>query len=252
MTRRNCVRCLLIVFLAVAGCSAVQNPAVAYTPPASTPYARKPLLEQQYLRAHKAGWTSVVLAFSPADLKKAIGGNYWSSSDTTCCEATQNVTRGWYQGEDDAEQFLHALATEVAYDPSIVPAYAALHKALQKSPPVQWYVADLYDPKKLTNVVEDDGALRIEKTYRDETKRTLFKVERYRAEVLDGDEEEYDANGELSTVTPYKNGQVDGLQRGYSDTGALSGTVPYVQGMKQGAGLWYNESRRANRLHRVA
>ncbi len=240
MTGRGCLATLMLLALGSWGCSIARNPLVAYTPPAVTTYHNKPRLEQQYLRAHMAGWRDAVLATSPSDLRSMAGGAFVSYGKT-CCEATQNVTAGWYRGQQDAQDFLTMLAARLPSDATIIPAYRALCRELEDAPPQDWYVPDGYDPSRTVTEVAAEGDVRVETTYRDETKGTLLRIDRYRGGVLDGDREQYDANGELSCVTPYKDGRIDGVQRYYSDTGDLVVEVTYVHGEEQGTRRFDNE-----------
>jgi hypothetical protein len=242
MPRSAVLWTFIALVAAVAGCSATPHPAVVYTPPASTPYHHKPRLEQQYLKAHKAGWRNVVLNTPVKSLQRTIAREGFSIWSTTCCEATRNVTAGWYRGQEDARRFLDELAVRGATDPTVISGYKALQLRLEDAPVTDWFVGDYYTPAKLTKELARDGKMRIERTYRDATKQTLFHVARYSGEVLDGNTEDYDANGELSTITPYRMGVIDGVQRGYSDTGALVGEVLWRQGQKQGAAVHYSES----------
>ncbi len=216
---------------------------VSYQAPRKTPYDRKPHLKAQYLKAHKASWINVVLLFSRDDLAQAIEDEdpVICPGGTTCCEATRNVTQGWYRGQDDAELFLERLAKLGKKDTTIVSRYVKLLREIERNPIGEWYVFDGYDPKKTVKEIEDRGRTRIVITYRDWTKTKLLEVKRYEGRLLHGISEQYDANGELSTITPHKRGLVDGVVVELSDTGAILGRIPHVRGKRHGVELWYNE-----------
>ncbi len=233
------------LLLASTGTCGEQDIKVAYSAPKATPYRAKPRLEEQYLKAHKAAWQFVILSYSVEKLEEAIKDELsliWASHHRTCCEATRNVTLGWYQGQDGAGQFLKALAIAGKSDPTIVEKYRILLKDLKKNPVKNWYVLDGYNPKKLVTETERAGETRIERTYRDKKKKTLVCIKKYRGDVLEGNSEQYDANGALWKITPYKNGLIDGTELSFSDSGVILGKEPYVQGKKHGVELWYGET----------
>jgi len=127
-------------------------------------------------------------------------------------------------------------------DPTIAEKHRELLQEVKKNPVRDWYVSNLYNPGKLVTEVAREGDRRIERTYRDKTKKLLHGIKRYRGDVLDGNWERYDANGELSEIIPYRNGVKHGMELSFSDSGVVLGMTPYVGGRKHGAVLWYAET----------
>jgi hypothetical protein len=80
---------------------------VAYLAPRDTPYDDTPNLRGQLLDGHKSGWEYVVRQVNPAHLGPDWFEHVWSS----CCEASEPYTVGWYAGQRDAKWLLQQIAT---------------------------------------------------------------------------------------------------------------------------------------------
>ena len=234
--------CLLILLCSCSGSKAGEAP-LAYGPPTSTPYARKPHLEEQYIKAHEAAWQFVVTRVSADKLARCIAQDGASAGriSMTCCEATRNVTLGWYKGLDDGTEFIRSLIQRGRRDPSVVPQYKALLERIARAPVKDWYVFDGYDPRQIVKEVKGEADVKVEISYRDATKSKLLEVLRYKNGKLDGLAEQYDGNGELQMKTPYKEGVIHGVQVHFSDSGVILGRTPFRLGKKHGIETWYNE-----------
>lgn len=219
------MRAVLAGFLLLAACAPA---ALGYEPPEKTPYDHRPLLKEQYLRAHRAAWNASVAGFAEGRL----GGP--AASATTCCEATQNVTSGWYAGQADARRF-----TERISDAS-EEVFRRLKKDIEAHPVVDWYVSNSYTPSELVEVPEQDG--RVVRCYRDATRSKLHEVRQVRDGKNHGKVERYDANGVLHGVSTWVDGVREGEATVYSDTGALISKSTYRQDKVHGRELWFEET----------
>lgn len=221
------MRAVLAGFLFLAGCAAPRDP-FAYEPPEKTPYDHRPVLKEQYLRAHRAAWNVSVGGFA----EERLGGP--AASTTTCCEATRNVTSGWYAGQADARRF-----TERISDAS-EEVFRRLKKDIEAHPVVDWYVSDSYTPSELVEVPEQDG--RVVRCYRDATRSKLHEVRQVRDGKNHGKVESYDANGVLHEVSTWVDGVREGEATVYSDTGMVVSKSVYRQGKVHGRERWFEET----------
>jgi hypothetical protein len=241
---------LLATICFLSACSGPGGPSIAYEPPSTTPYDARPLLKEQYLKAHRAAWNRQVSEVTEEWLEKRLQGNEAGSSGShlTCCEATRNVTRGWYRGLDDGNRFVARIAVKSDRPKEILEQFRRLKKDIEDHPVRDWFVLDAYTPADLVEVPEQDGALI--RVYRDATRTKLHEVRRVRDGKNHGKCESYDANGVLHSVSTW----VDGIQNGeeitVSDSGDVVGYAVYHGDQRDGLEIWWDEEGKPTRCFR--
>jgi len=242
------LRCAVLglALAALAACSAPPSSREewAYAPPAVTPYEGKPRLREQYLKAHHAGWNFVVESVPGEDFRKVLEGESESmgGSSTTCCEATRNVTRGWYRGAEDGREFLRRLSKSQERPSAVLARFFRLKADILDHPVEDWYILNGHAPDKLVDVEEQGGA--VIRTYRDSTRTLLYSVRQVTGGNTHGRREEYDANGVLSEVSTWVEGVREGLTTIYDDNGAVDGREFYHLGKLEGRGVWFDDDGR--------
>ncbi|HLY09316.1 MAG TPA: hypothetical protein VKW04_08450 [Planctomycetota bacterium] len=230
------MRLLLPGVLLAASCAA---PAtwVGYAPPADTPYEARPRLKDQYLRAHRAGWSSAVGSVSEEQLRKVLEGEseFLGGSTATCCEATGNVTRGWYRGAKDGRAFLEQLTGTQDPPARVLARFLRLKADLLEHPVENWFVLNGSRADQLAEV-EEEGGRRI-RTWQDATRTLLHSVREVKDGKNHGRHEEYDANGILTEVSTWIDGVREGPAISYADSGEVIGRSSYHQGRQEGPEL---------------
>lgn len=235
------MRRLLIAFCLASGCASPAPDPYAYTPPERTPYDGKPLLQEQYLKAHRAAWDNQLSQVSLETLEKALRGEGAAvvGVHQTCCEATPNVTRGWYRGQEDGSRYLQSLAAKTDRADEILANVRRLKSEIEARPVADWYVADGYRPDDLVEVEEPGGV--VVKVYRDATKTKLHEVRQMKGGKRHGRCEEVDVNGALRTVSVWVDGLREGESLHYLDSGEVSARTQYHRDQREGWDLSYAE-----------
>jgi hypothetical protein len=238
---RNRYTLLLIGLCLLAACASPAPDPYAYTSPERTPYDSKPLLKEQYLKAHRAAWDNQLSQVSLETLEKALRGEGVAviGVHQTCCEATPNVTRGWYRGQQDGSLYLQSLAEKTDRAGEVLANVRRLKSEIEAHPVADWYVADSHRPGDLVKVEEQGGA--VVKVYRDASKTKLFEVRQMKGAARHGRCEEYDVNGALRTVSTWVDGVREGESLEYLDSGELCSRTQYRGDKPEGRELWYGE-----------
>jgi hypothetical protein len=237
---------LISLFLLSACASPAANP-YAYTPPEKTPYDGKPLLKEQYLKAHRAAWDNQLSQVSLENLEKVLRGEGASIVGVyqTCCEATPNVTRGWYRGQQDGSRYLETLAEKTDRADEVLANVRRLKSEIEARPVADWYVADVYRTDDLVAVEEQGGT--VVKVYRDAAKTKLVEVRQMEGGKRHGRCEEYDVNGALREVSNWADGLREGESLYYLDSGDLCSRTQYHRDKLQGRLLHYGEDGQLDR-----
>ena len=240
-------RLLLIGLCLLSSCASPAADPYAYTPPENTPYDGKPLLKEQYLKAHRAAWDNQLSTVSLETLEKALRGEGVAVVGVfqTCCEATTNVTRGWYRGQQDGARYLECLAEKTDRADEVLSNVRRLKSEIEARPVADWYVADGYRPDDLVVVEEQGGAL--VKVYRDATKAKLYEVRRMKDGRRHGRCEGYDVNGALREVSTWADGLREGESLYYLDSGEVSSRTHYHRDMLEGPLLHYGDDGQLDR-----
>jgi hypothetical protein len=232
---------LLTGLLLLSACASPATDPYAYTPPGKTPYDGKPLLKAQYLKAHRAAWDNQLSQVSLETLERALRGEGTAivGAHQTCCEATPNVTRGWYRGQEDGSRYLQSLAAKSDRADEVLANVRRLKSEIEARPVADWYVADGYRRDDLVEVEEPGGA--VVKVYRDATKTKLAEVRQVKGGKRHGRCEEYDVNGALRTVSVWVDGLREGESLHYLDSGEVSSRAQYHRDKQEGWALSYAE-----------
>jgi len=240
--RRRLRPALLLAGLCLlSACAAPTPDPYTYSPPEQTPYDGKPLLKAQYLKAHRAAWDNQLSQVSLENLEKVLRGEGSSivGVHQTCCEATPNVTRGWYRGQQDGARYLERLAEKTDRADEVLANVRRLKAEIEEKPVADWYIADGYRPDDLVVVEEPGGAM--VKVYRDATKTKLYEVRQVKDGKRHGRCEEYDVNGALRMVSTWVDGLREGDSLRYLDSGELSSRTRYHRDKPEGRELLFGE-----------
>ncbi len=231
---------LLVGLCLLSACATARDP-YTYTPPEKTPYDGKPLLKEQYLKAHRAAWDNQVSKVSLERLEQALRGDGGSlvGIHETCCEATPNVTRGWYRGQEDGRGFLAQIAERSDRIDEVLAGVRKLQAEIEARPVADWYIADGYRPDDLVEVEEQGGA--VVRVYRDAAKTKLYEVRQMKDGLRQGRCEEYDVNGSLRGQSLWVAGIQEGERVHYMDSGEISSRAQYHLGKLQGRELQYGD-----------
>lgn len=229
-----------ICLLSACGSPTLADP-LGYTPPARTPYDAKPKLKAQYLRAHRAGWNSEVSTVSDESLEKVLRGEseILGGAYNTCCEATPNVTRGFFEGASDARRFLARISVKTDHPEEILKKVQRLKKEALAHPIEDWFVADSYRPTDLVEVSEQGGS--VIRTYRDATRTQVHEIRQVKDGQNHGRRESYDVNGALRTVSQWVDGIREGEEISYSDTGDVWGRSTYRHDKRHGPEVYFGD-----------
>ncbi|RPH36861.1 MAG: hypothetical protein EHM91_15610 [Planctomycetota bacterium] len=235
------MRRLLAAIWLLSACSGPPGETVGYEPPATTPYGHRPLLQAQYLKAHRAAWNRQVSEVTDEWLEKRLQGEEAGSNGSWagCCEATPNVTRGWYRGMDDGNRFIARIAVKSDRPGEILEKVRRLRKEIADHPVNDWYLADSYIPDDLVEVPDPGGS--VIRVYRDATRTKIHEVRQVRDGKNHGRCESYDVNGSLREVSRWVDGIQEGEEIRYSDTGLVHGRVTYRAGKREGPEVWFHD-----------
>ena len=99
---------------------------IRFSPPVDTPYPENRLKRQQFVKAYRAGWEETLLG----------------EGSSTCCEAVESVTVGWYAGQEDAQLLLEGIEEHLEKDDRLVESLKSLRQSIRKNPTRNWYIAD--------------------------------------------------------------------------------------------------------------
>ena len=236
------MRRLLAGIWLLSACAGPAGGTFGYEPPPTTPYEHLPLLKEQYLRAHRAAWNRQVSEITEEWLEQKLKGEEPASigSVVTCCEATPNVTRGWYRGVDAGNQFISRIAAPAERPAAVLEQFRRVKKDIEDHPVTDWYISDAYTPSLLVEVPEQGGA--VIRTYRDATRKTLYQVRQVRDGRNHGRCETYDVNGALREVETWVDGVREGLAISHSDSGEVVGWTTYRNDKRQGIGVDFNDN----------
>jgi hypothetical protein len=233
---------LLAGICLLSACAGPRGESFGFDPPQTTPYDHLPALREQYLKAYRAAWNRQVSEVTEEWLELKLKGEDPPSTGSfvTCCEATPNVTTGWYRGMDAGARFIARIAVQVERPAEVLEKFRRLKKDIDEHPVTDWYISDAYTPSLLVEVPEQEGT--VIRSYRDSTRTKLYQVRQVRNGKNHGRCETYDVNGALRGVETWVDDAREGLEIHYSDTGEVSGWTTYHRDQRQGPSVFFDDA----------